>query len=160
MATRGNFADPRCFRPAGCENNGFPDALSGTSSARAMGICHSCTEDAGSQWERDHPGQKSTSKSKGGKPKWVDDGHGNMVKADADGNPIASSKTAVSKLNKKAGGVYTTAQSSGLCLVYAALKTDRVMAGFPTGAATIMGYDSTKAWVEKKIGESLDDDLW
>lgn len=125
-----------------------------------MGICASEPEDAGSQWERDHPGQKSTSKSKGGKPKWVDDGHGNMVKADADGNPIAS-KTAVSKPKKAGGGgVYNEAQSSGLCLVYAALKTDIVMAGFPTGAATIMGYDSTKAWVEKKIGESLDDDLW
>merc|ERR1711924_59921 len=29
-----------------------------------------------------------------------------------------------------------------------------------SGASTTKGYEDTKAWVEKKLGESLDDDLW
>merc|ERR1711871_313078 len=119
-----------------------------------MGVCNSCQQDPSADGGSGGSGGSKHEKSK--KKKFVDDGHGNFVPAGPDGKPLkqasgtscdsnAAGKSKFTPAGKeRQGGVFATAQAGN----------------YVTGKDTIMGYESTKKWAEKKLGEKLDDDLW
>merc|ERR1712199_39618 len=96
----------------------------------------------GACMEKEEPESSEKAQKKGSEKKWAyKDKPAGVAKT---ANSADTSKTTPSGKTRDPVKVADNASTSG----------------YVTGAASTKGYEKTKAWVEKKLGEKLDDDLW